>query len=488
MKRTLTLLALAFCSTAFSQNTIQTFDILPGQYGSSPSNLTAFNGKLYFYASDENLNQQVWSTDGINTPIKTIITGKTTNNNFMPNYKRRMAVLGNKLYFTGKDLQDTIRIYTIDGTTLSSIKLKSSFYGPSLFTPLKSQLYFVYNGGTPLSEIYRLNPADNSITRVTGISGQAGVGFYEMVEFNGKLMISGYDNNSGYYKLFEYNPTNNTTITIDSSTSKTWGPNKNIFTKLVVENGLLYYNDDSYFKMYAGSNIPRFILRMDIPHIDGDFMLNNGTIFYTGTSGLTGNTSLSWKNTINEQNKQLKDINGSNIDGIVKFGKYLSSNVFITQGTYTYNNTNIWLLNGTNTPTSLSNTFDLIASPTELVEFKGSLYFITSDGINGEELSKYTNASLNTENINNPTLSATIYPNPVKDVANITLELKAQEEISITITNMQGRIVYSLPAKTYTAQKHVIQLSIQSLPSGIYNFAINNSNAVQMANGKIVKE
>lgn len=491
MKKLLTLLALFISSSSIAQNTFQTFDIVPGSQASSPACLTPFNGRLYFYATDENYNQQIWSTDGNSTPIKTISVGKLTGNawHVIGGANRYMAVLNNKLYFAGRDANDTINIYCTDGTNTYGIKLNTTFPTMGLFTVFKNQLYFANRSGTGIgAEIYRLNPTDNSITRVTGLSQQNSIRFSDMIELNGKLMISGYDNNAYNYKLWEYNPTTNTTVVIDSTFSGSFWTTSNTLAKLVVENNTLYYRLDQYFKLYTGQGKPLIITRMNVTPNDRDFIVDKSTLFYTGTSTTTGYKSLSSKNMTTQLNKQLKDINGSNIDGIKMFGKYLASTVFITNDIYLYNNTNIWLLNGTDTPLSLANSADMSVNTTELVEFNGSLYFISSDAQNGVELTRYTNASLNTENLTNTTKASFAYPNPAKDYIHLDFNTKEPQEITISITDMSGRIVYSIPAATYHAPKHTIQIPIQSLSSGIYNYAINNGNAVLMGSGQFVKE
>ena len=484
MKKLLTLLAVFISASSIAQNTFQTFDIVPGQQGSSPLCLTPFNGRLYFYATDENYNQQIWSTDGNSAPVKTIALGKTSGSarHIYTNPKRCMAVIGNKLYFAGRDAKDTVNIYYTDGTNTSGIKLNATFPNPHLFTVFKNQLYFAYISATGSGwEIYRLNPTDNNITRVTGLSQTNNVRFNDIVELNGKLMISGNDNSANSYKLWEYNPTNNTTIVIDSNYLE-------LGNTLLVDNNILYYKIGNDFKIYTGSGKPLMITRMDVTPEDGAFTVDKGTIFYTGTAAITANKSLAWKNITTQLNKQLKDVNGSNIDGIKMFGKYLASTVFITNDIYQYNNTNIWLLNGTDTPLSLANSVDMSVNTTELVEFKGSLYFISSDAQNGIELTRYTNASLNTENLTNTTKASLAYPNPAKDYIYLDFNTKEPQEITISITDMSGRIVYTTPAATYHAPKHTVQIPIQNLPSGIYNYAINNGSAVLMASGRFVKE
>lgn len=484
MKKLLALLAVFISASSIAQNTFQTFDIVPGQQGSSPLCLTPFNGRLYFYALDENYNQQIWSTDGVNAPVKTIALGKTSGSarHIYTNPKRCMSVIGNKLYFAGRDTKDTVNIYYTDGTNTSAIKLNATFPNPHLFTVFKNQLYFAYISATGSGwEIYRLNPTDNNITRVTGLSQTNNVRFNDIVELNGKLMISGNDNSANSYKLWEYNPTNNTTIVIDSNYLE-------LGKMLIVDNNILYYKIGNDFKLYTGSGKPLLITRMDVAPEDGAFMLDKGILFYTGTAAITGNKSLAWKNTTNQLNKQLKDINGSNIDGIKMFGKYLASTVFITNDIYLYNNTNIWLLNGTDAPLSLGNSTDLSVIATELVEFNGSLYFISNDAQNGEELTRYTNASLRTDNITSTTVASSAYPNPSKDQVSLDIDIKEQQEITISVTDINGRVVYTTPSAVYSVQKHTVQIPIQNLPSGIYNYAINNGSAVLMAYGRFVKE
>ena len=491
MKKLLTLLAIAITVSSTAQNTFQTFDIIPGQQGSSPSCLTPYNGRLYFYATDKNYNQQIWSTDGNSTPIKTISVGKLTGNalHVIGRSNRYMAVLNNKLYFAGRDANDTVNIYCTDGTNTYGIKLNTTYPTIGLFTIFKKQLYFANRSVTGTgAEIYRLNPIDNSITRVTGLSQQNSIRFSDITELNGKLMISGYDHNTYNYKLWEYNPTNNTTVVIDSTFSGSFWTTSNTLAKLVVENNTLYYRLDQYYKLYTGQSKPSIITRMNATPDDGDFIVNKSTIFYTGTSTTTGDKSLSWKNTTNQLNKQLKDVNGSNIDGIKMFGKYLASTVFITNDIYLYNNTNIWLLNGTDAPLSLGNNTDMSADPTELVEFKGSLHFISNDPQNGNELTRYTNSSLNAERLTNTVKASLAYPNPAKDKVSIDICLKEQQAITVSVTDIYGRVVYSTPATTHNAQQHTIHIPLQNLPSGIYNYAICNDGALQMASGKFVKE
>lgn len=86
------------------------------------------------------------------------------------------------------------------------------------------------------------------------------------------------------------------------------------------------------------------------------------------------------------------------------------------------------------------------------------------------------------ENINSiNTLNASIhvYPNPVQDVATLSLQLNASENINVTIVDMQGRVV-SKPVNStnFAAGNHTIQLNISELPSGIYSIRVSSANGM----------
>lgn len=85
-------------------------------------------------------------------------------------------------------------------------------------------------------------------------------------------------------------------------------------------------------------------------------------------------------------------------------------------------------------------------------------------------------------------ISASAYPNPAKELITIRFEIKYPQQLSVHVTDMQGRTVYNIPARTYSTQQHTIHIPVQNLPSGIYNYAINNGSAVLMASGRFVKE
>eukprot|EP00388_Colpodella_angusta_P016229 GDKJ01040210.1.p1 GENE.GDKJ01040210.1~~GDKJ01040210.1.p1 ORF type:complete len:509 (+),score=-14.93 GDKJ01040210.1:55-1527(+) len=115
-------------------------------------------------------------------------------------------------------------------------------------------------------------------------------------------------------------------------------------------------------------------------------------------------------------------------------------------------------------------------------KYNNKVYFVG----NQMQLYVFDAVKLSIEEVS--TFNATVYPNPAKEHTTISFDVESTQQLSIQVTDMQGRVVYHTPAATYAAQKHTVQIPMQSLPSGIYNFAINNGDAVLMASGKIVKE
>lgn len=68
--------------------------------------------------------------------------------------------------------------------------------------------------------------------------------------------------------------------------------------------------------------------------------------------------------------------------------------------------------------------------------------------------------------------SVTVYPNPAKDAATLSIELLKSSDVSVQIYDMVGRLVVDGGSQTLASGKHNIQLSVANLPAGLYNVKI----------------
>jgi ELWxxDGT repeat protein len=116
-------------------------DIVPGASGSFPGNLTAFNGEVYFNASN-----QLWKTDG--TPEGTVLVqtiGDSSSSTTM--WPRRLTVVNDTLYFTAGDATTGVELWKSDGTTAGTVPVGdlnpgASGSSPNMLTPFNGKLVF----------------------------------------------------------------------------------------------------------------------------------------------------------------------------------------------------------------------------------------------------------------------------------------------------------------------------------------------------------
>ncbi len=78
--------------------------------------------------------------------------------------------------------------------------------------------------------------------------------------------------------------------------------------------------------------------------------------------------------------------------------------------------------------------------------------------------------------------SATIYPNPVKDVINIIMPSLTNSHSIITIYDGSGKIITKKEVNNLT----YVQINISAYPAGVYELEWNNGNQRQI--WKITKQ
>jgi flagellar hook assembly protein FlgD len=61
-----------------------------------------------------------------------------------------------------------------------------------------------------------------------------------------------------------------------------------------------------------------------------------------------------------------------------------------------------------------------------------------------------------------------VYPNPVKDVANISFKMNKRSDVKVTIYDINGNVVKSILQKNINAGNQTIQFSTNGLSAGTY--------------------
>ncbi len=190
-------------------------DIVLGPDGSYPSDLTVFNDKLYFSATDEHSDgtygRELWEYNGTDDPslVKDINPGSINSN------PQDFTALNNKLYFSAADNTHGAELWEYDGindpTLVKDINLgvdNGILQIPRNFTPFNNKLYFGANDNTHGNELWEYD-GNNEPKLVKDINPNTIVGLSNsypkyLTVFNNKLYFGATDNKSGGTELREY--------------------------------------------------------------------------------------------------------------------------------------------------------------------------------------------------------------------------------------------------------------------------------------------
>ena len=101
------------------------------------------------------------------------------------------------------------------------------------------------------------------------------------------------------------------------------------------------------------------------------------------------------------------------------------------------------------------------------------------DNANGHVLNtQNADLTLGVSNANTALESVVIYPNPAVNNATVQFGLHSASTVSIEVSDVVGRVVYSVPAAEYNAGAQHISISTADMAPGIYNVKIQTENGV----------
>jgi hypothetical protein len=82
----------------------------------------------------------------------------------------------------------------------------------------------------------------------------------------------------------------------------------------------------------------------------------------------------------------------------------------------------------------------------------------------------------------------TVYPNPVSTELRISVTLTQKQTLAVSLTDMQGRVVFEAQTQHYNAGRQEIKIPVQQLAAGSYIYSVVNSEGEIVCRGKLIKD
>ncbi|MEO0925847.1 MAG: hypothetical protein AAFY63_08245 [Cyanobacteria bacterium J06643_13] len=179
-----------FVSDGTAEGTQLLVDLRPGSssygydYGSNPSGFTEFNGKLYFAANNGESGNELFVTDGTAEGTQLLVDLRPGSSNYGYSYGSNPSDLvefNGKLYFTADNGESGRELFATDGTAegtqlVADLRPGSSSYGysygsdPSDLTVVGDELFFSASNREVGTELFKLTFEDTSIS-IDGTNG-----------------------------------------------------------------------------------------------------------------------------------------------------------------------------------------------------------------------------------------------------------------------------------------------------------------------------
>lgn len=498
MKLPLLTVSLALALSTQAQTPQLVYDLLPGNADSSsyPTQLISFNNKLHFVAYTPIYGSEIWTYDGVNPPAVLDVFPGPHSGASGGHPDRGTSVMNGKLYFSGTD--DSLTGYELmvyDGVSAPSlvadISPGATNSWPRNHVNINGKLFFVATMQGQDHEVFVYDGVNAPVFHNVNPGVYPNLSSYphSYTELNGKVYFGALKVGYGF-ELFAYDlATNVVNIAQNINPGADNSMPSNIIrfgNKIYFTAGETFYGKELY--SYDGWLLTRLTDIAPNGSHGADKMIGiyNNELYFSGATAnshyqlykydTTSNTA-TLVHTIN-QSGSAGIIGG---DAIVYAGKlYFTANDGI-------NGRELWVHDGTNTnmvadlyPGSMG------SDPIHFCINGGSLYFSANDGTHGQELFSLTDP----ETVKGVKLNGTITlsPNPTSGNATLLLSLKASCELSITITDALGKLIWEKATTNYPSGNTDVVLPVAEQSAGIYFYTVKDNSGKTMASGKLQKQ
>lgn len=482
-----TAMLLGFNTEAQTPAQFKDFDVAPGIYSAAPTYLHAFDGKLYFYASDGNTGREPHYVVGTGTAMLIKNMNAASNHCIGVNYNNPVAGMNGKIYFTAENGSTGEEMFMYDGTNPPSLVFDPTFdqdsSSPDNYTVFNNVLYYTASTVSEGQELWAYTGSGTPM-RLTDIDTGTGDGVSgPLFAYNNRIYFVG--NSTEGAELWAYNPTSQKAEIVADIEPGASSSNPANFTSL---NGNLYFSAATYlygrelYEYDGSTNPPKRVTDISINSLSSLSPVHSNAFawfkdkVYFGARDTLGETHL-WSYDPANSNVTLEQkINPGGDSRPREFVVY-NNKLFFSANNGT-NGFELHSYDGTNPPTLVG---DLCAGanssiPSELTVIGDELYFSANNCNNsGIDLFSYNYKRVSIQQVG-VVADLTVYPNPATDNLHVEISLEKQEELSISLVDMNGKTVYEKPSYKYNAGNNNITIPVSALPAGTYICRINNTD------------
>jgi len=480
---------------SIAQTGITKLDINIGSGSSYPIHIIPFGSGVACYATNGSRGWELHTTNGVAAPTMVADLNPLAGSAIGQFFNRPIGVIGSKIYFTGDNGSSGYELFSYNGSgspSITNIELGGGSSSPDDYAVLNNVLYFRASTSTEGYELWSYDPAVTTPVRLTDI--RAGVDSSvtgNIIPFNSKIYFTANDNGNNN-ELWVYDPIVQI-AQIVANINPTGSSNP---IHLTVLNGKLYFSaDDGSFGrelyVYDGTNPPTRLTDVATGSFDGMpdtkaplITYYNNKIYFVGS-----NTSLDKQVYVYDAGTGNATIasspNGANSSEPSWLTLYNGKIYFVANSNA--HGLEIWSYDGTATKQEIEFCAGNVSSnPQQLTPVGDNLYFRAVDcGGIGEELFKF---KFNEESVTNIRFDgkASLFPNPATTTATLQLQLNKAENLLVTITDMQGRVVYTTGMQSFATGETTVALPTGRLQPGVYQCNVYSGEGSRYYNTKLV--
>lgn len=492
------------CTKLFAQNSsITLYDLNQGG-SSNPANLCTTTDYLYFSADDGINGVEPWFTNGTGTPA--ILINLHPSQSGLQQGFHKMITAQNDLFFVQTN-HNTIG--WIEGTHIyipsppRTMPVSPKGYRGEVLATYHDTLIFPYHvGGTGFA--YTLLKLDINGTPAFDTVHKFNMHWpKEIKHASDRIYYFGYTGQSSHLvDVFCINMTNRTVRTVVASLVR---PQNDYHNNMISLGGYMYFimhTPQHGNELYRdnGATLEQ-LTDLRVGSESGVYGGHNVLYAYKGKIFFSGYDSLD-RVILYQYDPSTKSV--SSVNNPWTQTSYYPSHFTEYNGKLffscadTVHGTELYVYDGINPPYLAADIMPGKASsePTHLTVFKNDLYFAGLSSLWQIELYRYNDSALtlptfpsgNMKQLQVTQLKNSIHPNPTTQDAYLNLELKEAQNLSITVSDINGRIAYSLDSKLYSQGMHTICLPLANIPAGTYFYSIVNKNSGILSGGQIIKQ